>query len=67
MRPQPLLSTFITRHITGPEGGGLSQTLNKELPALLERASTPQKRGSKGIGAVFGEGVLMKLNARGAG
>jgi hypothetical protein len=39
---------------------------NKELPALLERASTPQKRGSKAKGAVFGEGVLIKLNARGA-
>jgi hypothetical protein len=46
--------------------GQLLQTRNKELPALLERASTPQKKGSKAKGVVFGEGVLMKLNARGA-
>jgi hypothetical protein len=54
------------RHIRAPRRRELLQTRNKELLAFLERASIPQKRGSKAKGIVFGEGLLMKLNARGA-
>jgi hypothetical protein len=35
-------------------------------PGATERANTPQKKGNKVKGVDFGEGVLMKLNARGA-
>jgi hypothetical protein len=38
---------------------------NKELSTLLEeRASTPQKRGSKAKGGIIEKSVLMELKAR---